>query len=313
MKSHTYEWTPADDGLRPDKVLAAHLDLSRTRLQQLFLQGLIRHNDQPLTAKSKLEAGAIITVEEPEIVAGTLMAKEMPLDILFEDKHLIAVNKAPGVVVHPAAGNWDDTLVSALLFHCQGKLSGINGVERPGIVHRLDKDTSGVLVVAKSDKAHQSLSEQFKNRETEKYYLTYVSPPPTSGIGSWIAAIGRHPIHRQKMSVLKVGGREARTDYKVLKQYRRAALLELRIHTGRTHQIRVHCAAAGCPVIGDTVYGRNTPWAREAGVTRQLLHAYRLVLNHPVSGKRLEFVAPVPADFVKFEKFLSADYADGRR
>ena len=310
MKSYNYEWTAADGAARPDKVLALRLGLSRTHMQGLLRLGLVRHAGQPLTAKSKLPVGALIEVSEPELQTATLTAKELPLDILFEDKQMIVINKAPGMVVHPAAGNWEDTLVSALLFHCKGKLSGINGVERPGIVHRLDKDTSGVLVVAKDDAAHQNLSAQFKARETEKYYVAFVSPPPASPIGSWLAPIGRHPVHRQKMAALTTGGREARTDYKVLEKFRRAALLELRIHTGRTHQIRVHCAKAGCPVIGDTTYGRQIPWAKEAGVTRQLLHARRLVLNHPANGRRMEFVAPLPEDFVRFEKFLTTD---GRR
>jgi 23S rRNA pseudouridine1911/1915/1917 synthase len=315
VKTYSYECTADDIGLRPDKVLAQRLGLSRTQVQSRLEQGLVCLDGKPLTAKARIHVGSVIELAAPELKQLTLTAKEMPLEILFEDKHLIVLNKAPGVVVHPAAGNWDDTLVSALLFHCRGKLSGINGVERPGIVHRLDKDTSGVLAVAKDDAAHQNLSAQFKDRATEKYYLAYVSPPPTSGIGSWLAPIGRHPHQRQKMMALrdKEAGREARTDFKILKDYQRAALLELRIHTGRTHQIRVHCTFAGCPVIGDTVYGRNIPWVREAGVTRQLLHAQRLILNHPATGKRMEFIAPMPEDFVRFEKFLSADCADGRR
>ncbi|MDR0534400.1 MAG: RluA family pseudouridine synthase [Verrucomicrobiales bacterium] len=309
MKSYTYVYASTDLDKRLDKVLASGLELSRTRVQELLRNGFVTCNGKPLTAKSKPDLGAVIEVSEPDARPAELTPKEMPLDILFEDKYMIVLNKAPGVVVHPAAGNWDDTLVSALLFHCRGKLSGINGVERPGIVHRLDKDTSGVLVVAKDDESHQNLSAQFKARETEKYYLAYVSPPPSSGIGSWLAPIGRHPHQRQKMMALrdKEAGRSARTDYKILKDYRRAALLELRIHTGRTHQIRVHCAFAGCPVIGDTLYGRNIPWVKEAGVKRQLLHAQRLVLDHPAKGKRMEFIAPVPDDFVKFEKFLTTE------
>jgi 23S rRNA pseudouridine1911/1915/1917 synthase len=306
MNTHTYVWTMADHRQRIDKVLAARLMLSRSRVRELLRLGLVTVSGVAVTAKSKPVAGAVVTVSEPELRPLAVTAKELPLEILFEDEHLVVINKAAGVVVHPAAGNWENTLVSALLFHCQGKLSGINGVERPGIVHRLDKDTSGVLVVAKDDATHRALAAQFKSRETEKYYTAFVSPPPAAPIGSWSAAIGRHPVHRRKMAALAMGGREARTDYKVVKNFKRAALLELRIHTGRTHQIRVHCAKAGCPVVGDTVYGRNLPWAKAAGVTRQLLHAQRLVLRHPADGQRMEFTAPSPEDFLKFEKALDS-------
>ncbi|MDR2462556.1 MAG: RluA family pseudouridine synthase, partial [Verrucomicrobiales bacterium] len=197
MRSHTHIWDAADAGERLDKALAARLALSRTRVQELLRQGLVTLSGAPLTAKSRPGVGAEVIVSEPELRPLTLTAKDLPLEILFEDGHMLVLNKMPGMVVHPAAGHHDDTLVSALLFHCRGKLSGINGVERPGIVHRLDKDTSGVLVVAKDDAAHQHLSAQFKARETEKYYAAWVSPPPSAPIGTWTANIGRHPVHRQ--------------------------------------------------------------------------------------------------------------------
>ncbi|MDR1145271.1 MAG: RluA family pseudouridine synthase [Verrucomicrobiales bacterium] len=306
MNSYTYIWTAADHRQRLDKVLAARLALSRTRVQELLRRGLVTVGGAALAAKSKPAAGDVITVSEPAPRPLSVTPLAMPLDILFEDEQLLVINKAPGVVVHPAAGHRDGTLVAALLFHCRGQLSGINGVERPGIVHRLDRDTSGALVVAKTDGAHRQLAAQFKARETEKYYAAWVSPPPSAPVGTWTANIGRHPARRQRMAALTAGGRTARTDFRVVKKLPRAALLELRIHTGRTHQIRVHCASAGCPVVGDRVYGRNIPWLAAAGVTRQLLHARRLLLTHPVDGRRLEFVAPLPADFAEFEKFLTA-------
>ena len=305
MKPLSYIWTEADTRERPDKILARRIGLSRSRLQELALAGQVRIDGQPHDLKGRITPGTQIEVLVPEPAVLDLEAEDLPLDVLYEDRDLIVLNKKAGMVVHPGAGHDRGTLVSALLHHCRGSLSGIGGVQRPGIVHRLDKDTSGILIAAKNDAAHQSLAEQFKGREIEKYYMAWVVPAPKSAAGSWTGAIGRHPVHRQKMAVMREGGRSARTDYVVRQRGGRAALLELRIYTGRTHQIRVHCATAGCPVAGDLLYGRKIAWLPEAGVFRQLLHAARLVFNHPRSGKRIELSAPLPEDFVQFGNWIN--------
>ncbi len=304
MKLHAHIWEPQDAKERPDKALALRLGLSRSRLQGLAREGHVKIDNHPHDLKSKIRVGSVIEVMEPDPEPLDLEAEALPLEILYEDTDLIALNKAAGMVVHPGAGHRGGTLVSALLHHCRGSLSGIGGVERPGIVHRLDKETSGIIIVAKNDKAHHHLAAQFKGREIEKYYLAYVVPVPRRESGTWDGAIGRHPVHRKKMAVLREGGRPARTDFRVLRRFNRACLLELRIFTGRTHQIRVHCAGAGCPVAGDEIYGRRASWLGEAGVTRQLLHAVRMVFQHPRSGKKIELSAPVPEDFTHFEQWL---------
>jgi len=304
MKRLTYIWLAEDAGQRADKVLAVRLGYTRSRLQQLTRQGAVSVNGQAHDLRGNLRTGDRVEVAEPDPLPDEIMAENIPLEILFEDSQVIVLNKPADLVVHPGAGNREGTLVSALLHHCRGTLSGIGGVERPGIVHRLDKDTSGVLVAAKTDAAHQSLAGQFKGRSIEKYYQAFVRLGPKGEAGSWTDAIGRHRVQRQKMSVRRSGGREARTDYKTLQRWPTASLLELRIFTGRTHQIRVHCAAAGCPVLGDAVYGRPGSLEKEAGIARQLLHAARLVFAHPVDGRRMDFKAPLPADFSKLKRYL---------
>ncbi|MFH1067722.1 MAG: RluA family pseudouridine synthase [bacterium] len=301
----TYEWTVEDQGERLDKVLAQKCGVSRTQLQVWLKAGLVRCGEHALNAKSRLVVGDKIEIFPPEPQPSHIQPMKLPLDVLYEDKDILVLNKKAGDVVHPGAGARQGTLVSALLYHCKGSLSGIGGVERPGIVHRLDRDTSGVLVVAKNDAAHQALSCQFEERSIIKIYEAYVLGKPRWETGSWTGAIGRHPVHRQKMAVVTKRGREARTDYRALVVGTRASLLELRLYTGRTHQIRVHAAAAGCPVIGDAVYGRAVDWVKQAGVTRQLLHAKKIVFVHPRTNKTVEFVAPVPEDFKKFARFIN--------
>jgi 23S rRNA pseudouridine1911/1915/1917 synthase len=225
----------------------------------------------------------------------------MPLEILFEDDSLLVLNKPPGLVVHPAAGHSDGTLVNALLHHCAGRLSGIGGVARPGIVHRLDKDTSGCLAVAKDDATHLSLSTQFAGREVEKIYHAIVLGTLTPETGDIRASIARHPTHRKRMAVTDGSGRDAWTSYHLMERLRGAALVEVVLHTGRTHQIRVHFKHLGCPLLGDDVYGdrQNRRFTTESGcrAPRQMLHAWRLEFTHPVSGKRVRFQAPWPTDF----------------
>lgn len=293
-----------DSGLRLDRALAGLTGLSRVRIQTLFDQGLITVDGMPLTRRARVTPEQTITVLLPEPKPLDLKPEALDLDILFEDEDLIVVNKRPGQVVHPGAGRREETLVHALLHHCRGSLSGIGGVERPGIVHRLDKDTSGLLLVAKNDFAHLRLSEQFRMRQIEKYYHAFVLRAPPSLAGSWQGSIGRHPVRRKQMTVLRQGGRSARTDYRILERFDKTCFLELRLHTGRTHQIRVHAAHAKCPVVGDAVYGGQNAWTQTSGVVRQLLHARRVVLEHPRHGTSLDLVAPPPADFDSFKKWL---------
>ncbi len=285
-----------DHGHRLDKVLHnnSHLaELSRSRIQQLIKDGYVLVNDKSVKLSYKVHEKDRIVVAIPSPKELLLKPQELPLGILYEDEHLIVINKDPGVVVHPAAGNMEGTLVHGLLYHCQD-LSGIGGVMRPGIIHRLDKDTSGVLVVAKTDLAHQSLVEQFKKRQVRKIYLAIVAGCPAHHSGTIDTLMGRHPVHRKKMAVLERGGRTAVTEYEVVEAFRQAALLRVIIKTGRTHQIRVHMAHIGCPVIGDAVYGGKK--AQMEGITRQCLHASQLTIAHPLTTEILQFDAPLPED-----------------
>jgi len=264
---------------------------SRSRWQSLIKDGLVTVNGAPCKANQKLRAGDRVEWTVPEPVAAEPQAEEIPLNILYEDRDLIVINKPAGLVVHPAAGNETGTLVNALLHHC-ADLTGIGGEKRPGIVHRLDKDTSGVMVVAKNEKAMNSLSAQFKERDTQKEYVTVVKGVPFPPRGTVETTIGRHPVHRKKMAANVRGGREAVSQYETVEAFTDAALLRVKIETGRTHQIRVHMAHIKHPVIGDEVYGRGF----RIKAPRQMLHAAKLSLIHPKTRKRLTFEAPLPAD-----------------
>ena len=290
-----YPVPPEAAGLRLDHFLAARLShLSRSRLQTLIKEGHIRIEGNPAKPGEKLRPGQIVTVHEPEAapVTGT-DAEAIPLHILYEDDDLLVLNKAAGMVVHPAAGNPTGTLVNALLHHCTS-LSGIGGEQRPGIVHRLDKETSGCLVIAKNDLAHQGLSRQFAGRTIHKVYLALACGHFAKKSGVIEAEIARHPIHRKKMAVVKGGkGRASTTDYKVVRELPGASLVECTLHTGRTHQIRVHLKHLGHPLLGDELYGRR------AGHPRQMLHAWKLGFSHPRSGQWMEFEAPIPQDFLE--------------
>ncbi len=274
--------------------------VSRNTLQRLIRTGAIRVNDKVVKPTHHPRAGETIHVEWPAPQPATLPPRDLPLTVLFEDDALLVLNKAAGMVVHPAAGTEDDTLVNALLHHCQGRLSGIGGVARPGIVHRLDQDTSGLMVVAKNDAAHLVLARQFADREVEKTYHAILCGELTPANGRIRAAIARHPTHRKVMTVLE-GGRAAETSFRTLERLRYATWVEARIHTGRTHQIRVHFQHLGFPLVGDKIYGKR-PNARLKELTnwaaaRQMLHAHRLAFHHPITGRRLEFEAAAPADF----------------
>ncbi len=290
---------PEEAGARADKWLAARLEgLSRVAVQRAFEAGLVRRGERVLTKSDRVAAGEEIDYATPEVRPSELRAVSIPLAILYEDQHLLALNKAPGMVVHPGSGTGEDTLVHALLAHCRGELSGIGGVERPGIVHRLDKGTSGVLVVAKTDAAHRALADTFASRGARKEYLALVSGVPELLSGSIRDPIGRHPAHRHKMAVME-NGRDARTDWLVVESFGRAAsLLRCRIHTGRTHQIRVHLASCRHPLLGDAVYGyRQRPGFPEP--PRVLLHAALLEVPHPATGAPLRVEAPLPEDFTE--------------
>ncbi|MBM3860357.1 MAG: RluA family pseudouridine synthase [Verrucomicrobia bacterium] len=288
-------------GQRLDRFLQTQMpERSRAFLQKLIEEGQATVNGQPSKASYKVRAGDVVSVEVPPPRPLDNQPEAIPLNVLYEDEDLIVVNKAAGMVVHPAAGNYEHTLVNALLHHCRGGLSGIGGVERPGIVHRLDKGTSGCIVVAKNDTAHCSLVEQFKARKIHKVYRalcwgTFVRP-----IGRIETDIGRSARDRQKMSARVARGRAALSEYRVLKQLTAFALVEVTPHTGRTHQIRVHMAHIGHPLVGDAVYGRAR--AAEIAVDRPMLHAYKLGFTHPRTGDWLEFEAPVPEDMANLCK-----------
>jgi 23S rRNA pseudouridine1911/1915/1917 synthase len=282
---------------RADKVLAgAFPEHSRAALQRAFDAGLVRRNGKVIAKSDAVRAAETLEFILPEVVPTELKPVAIPLDVLYEDEHLLAVNKAAGMVVHPGVGTGEDTLVHALLAHCVGGLSGVGGVERPGIVHRLDKGTSGVLLVAKNDAAHRGLSEQFAGRQLRKEYLALVAGVPRLRSGTIERAISRHPVHRERMTVGE-GGRPARTDWEIVETFgTRAALIRCHIHSGRTHQIRVHLKSIGHPLIGDHTYGWKTdPELPEPG--RVMLHAERIAFLHPITARPLDLRAPLPADF----------------
>lgn len=286
---------------RADKVLATAMpEHSRAAWQRAFEAGLIAMDGEPIAQKQSVSAGDEIEYSFPAVKAAELRPVDIPLDVVFEDKDLLVVNKPSGMVVHPGAGTGEDTLVHALLFRCAGQLSGIGGVERPGIVHRLDRETSGLIVVAKTDAAHRGLSEQFATRSLHKEYLALVDGVPRLLSGSMRKPIGRNPHQRHKMAVVEPeqGGREAHTDWEVVETLgKRAALVRCTIHTGRTHQIRVHLKALGHVLLGDAVYGWKPAPELAVPPARVMLHAEHLVLTHPTKGKPLDLRAPLPADF----------------
>jgi 23S rRNA pseudouridine1911/1915/1917 synthase len=298
---------PGEAGVRLDRWLAARLpEVSRARLQALIAEGAVRVDGGAARAASRVRAGQSVEVAVPAPAAAAPQPEDIPLRVVHEDADLLVVDKPAGLVVHPGAGTAAGTLVNALL-HRVKDLSGIGGVLRPGIVHRLDRGTSGLLVVAKNDAAHQALARQFASRSVEKEYRAVVLGRPRRAAGTIEAPIGRDPVHRKRMSVRAAGGRAARTSYAVAEALDGAALLRVHIHTGRTHQIRVHLASIGHPVLGDAVYGgRRVPASasarlREAlaGLDRPALHAARLSFTHPATGERLSFESPLPDDLAR--------------
>ena len=283
-----------DAGKRLDKLISEQLpELTRSAVQHLMQDGCVTIAGKPVKKNTRASAGDVITVELPEPREVEIEPENIPLDIVYEDEDIIVVNKPKGMVVHPAPGNWSGTLVNALMYHCGDSLSGINGEIRPGIVHRIDKDTSGLLVVAKNDRAHQSLAEQIKVHSAGRRYFAVVYGTPREQKGTVNAPVARHPVDRKKMAVL-AGGREAITHYEVLEQYAGYSYLTFLLETGRTHQIRVHMAHIGHPIIGDPLYGpAKDKWKLQG----QCLHAGELTLTHPATGERMTFQAPLPAYF----------------
>jgi 23S rRNA pseudouridine1911/1915/1917 synthase len=300
MLSENFQVGPSDAGRRLDQYLAAQIpDFSRSRLQDLIRAGHITLNGVVAKPNAKVREGDRIEVREPEATPTELVPEEIPLSILYEDADLLVLDKPAGLVVHPAEGNWSGTVVHALLAHC-GALSTIGGEQRPGIVHRLDKETSGCLVVAKNDFSHQALAQQFAGRSVEKVYLALAAGRFAARSGSVKEPIGRHPVDRKRMAVMREEGkgRAAHTDWRVVQEVSVPAapggigtVVECTLHTGRTHQIRVHLQHLGHGLLGDAVYGRRT------GFERQMLHAWRLGFDHPRTGVRVRCRAPLPDDF----------------
>ena len=284
-----------ESGLRLDVFLAENLEnTSRSAAQKLLESGAVTCGGKALRKQDRTLAGAVYEVELPELKEVAIEPRDLPLDVVWEDADLLVLNKPKGVVVHPAPGHWDDTLVNALMYHCRDSLSGINGELRPGIVHRIDKDTSGLLIVAKNDFAHQALAEQLQDHSLSRTYEAVVKGGFREDEGTVDAPIGRHPVDRKKMAVTEKNSRPAVTHWKVLERFGQYTLVECCLETGRTHQIRVHMAHIHHPILGDTVYGSPKP---ELGQSSQCLHARELRFRHPRTGEEITVTCPRPAWF----------------
>ena len=289
-------------GERADAALARLApDLTRSAAQRLLEEGRVLREGRQLRKNDKLQAGDVLALDLPEPQPVALEPEDIPLDIVYEDKDLLVINKPKGLVVHPAAGHWSGTLVNALLYHCRDSLSGINGELRPGIVHRIDKDTSGLLIVAKNDFAHQALAAQLQDHTLARTYVCLVVGGVREDSGVIDAPIGRHPTDRKKMAVTEKNSRHAVTHWRVLERFPGYTLLECRLETGRTHQIRVHMAYRNHPIVGDTVYGRPKP---ELGQDSQCLHARALTFRHPRTGETMTLTCPLPDYFTRLLEAL---------
>ena len=284
-----------DAGTRADVFLAAKLGVSRSNMQKLLEDGRVKRGEKIIKANYKVRAGEMFVVDIPEPEAIEAVPENIPLDIIYEDDDVVVLNKARGMVVHPAPGNYTGTLVNALLYHCSN-LSGINSAIRPGIVHRLDKDTSGIMIVAKNDAAHISLSQQIQSKTAVRTYLAVVRGNIKTDSGTIETQIARDKTDRKKMAVVKEGGRDAITDYKVLERFGKYTLVRCKLRTGRTHQIRVHMEYLGYPLVGDPKY---SPMKTPFGIKGQALHSHTLEFTHPRTGERMKFEAPLPEDMHK--------------
>ena len=282
-------------GERIDKYLSEQLeDMTRSHIQKLIKENMVRVNGMAVKSNFKLSASDQIEVEIPELKEPDILPENIPLDILYEDQDILVVNKPKGMVVHPAPGHYTGTLVNAIMYHCKDNLSGINGVLRPGIVHRIDMDTTGSLLICKNDRAHQALAEQLKEHSITRKYHAIVHGRLKEDEGTIDKPIGRHPIDRKKMSVHCTNGREAITHYRVLKRFQQFTYIECQLETGRTHQIRVHMSSIGHPILGDQIYGpAKCPYKLQG----QTLHANVLGITHPITGEYMEFDAPLPDYF----------------
>lgn len=288
----------ADSSLRIDKYLSTvNEQLSRSYIQKLLKSGLVLVDGKPVKASYQVDEGDVISLDIPEAVEPEIEPENMDLDILYEDQDVILVNKPKGMVVHPAAGHYSHTLVNGLMYHCKDQLSGINGVMRPGIVHRIDMDTTGVIIACKNDMAHNSIAAQLKEHSITRRYQAIVHGVLKDDAGTIEGPIGRHPTDRKKMSINYNNGKSAVTHYKVLKRFRQYTHVECRLETGRTHQIRVHMASIGHPLLGDLVYGPGK--CPIPGLQGQTLHAGVLGFIHPRTGEYMEFTAPLPEYFAK--------------
>lgn len=298
MKDLTFVIKQDVEGERIDKYIASNLsDFSRSYIQKLIKENYVLVNNKSIKSNYKVNTGDNVLLRIPKPKPLDIISENIPLDILFEDNDVIVINKAKGMVVHPAAGHYNGTLVNALLYHCKDNLSGINGVLRPGIVHRIDKDTTGVLIVCKNDKAHIKIAEQLKNHTITRKYIAIVYHNLKNNEGTIDAPIGRHPVERKRMSINKKNGKVAITHYKVLDRLNnKFNCVECRLETGRTHQIRVHMASIHHPLVGDTIYG---PSKDSFDINGQALHARVLGFIHPTTNKYLEFEAPLPDYFKK--------------
>lgn len=284
-----------DAGTRADVFLAAKLGVSRSNMQKLLEDGRVKRGEKIIKANYKVRAGEMFVVDIPEPEPIEAVPENIPLDIIYEDDDVAVLNKTRGMVVHPAPGNYTGTLVNALLYHCSN-LSGINSAIRPGIVHRLDKDTSGIMIVAKNDAAHISLSQQIQSKTAVRTYLAVVRGNIKTDSGTIETQIARDKTDRKKMSVVKEGGRDAITDYEVLERFGKYTLVRCKLRTGRTHQIRVHMEYLGYPLVGDPKY---SPMKTPFGIKGQALHSHTLEFTHPRTGERMKFEAPLPEDMHK--------------
>lgn len=291
---------------RLDTFISSECGITRSSAQKLIKDGTILVNSKPEKPGYRIRPGDIIDISMPDEPAAALIPEDIPLEIVFEDEHIIVVNKPYDMVIYPAAGNSSGTLMNALVFRC-GKLASAGAPLRPGVVHRLDKDTSGLIIVAKTDEAYFNLIEQFKNKEVEKYYLALVYGTPRNRTGEFSEEIGRSSADRKKMSTKTRNGKEALTLYEVISVFNAASLVKVRIITGRTHQIRVHFASSGHPVLGDKTYGSKTTLkfaTKTLFFKRQMLHSYSLKFKHPATGNLLELTAQMPDDMKKAVKEL---------
>ena len=320
MQTLTLRVESAEAGTRIDKYLSERADLTRSAAVRLLEEGDVSVGGALVSKNYKVRSGDEIEIRYPEPEPDSAQPENIPLDVVYEDDDIIVINKPVGMVVHPAAGNPSGTLVNALLYHCKGSLSGIGGVLRPGIVHRIDKDTSGLLVVAKNDRAHLHLAEQIKEHSAHRIYRAICIGNVKEDEGTIDLPIGRHPTDRKRMAVIRDPDREARdavTHYRVLARFAGRQIwgnaftyIECRLETGRTHQIRVHMAAKGHPLLGDEVYGGdNTPFGarHKSWIKGQTLHACELYLTHPTTGERMHFTAPEPPEMTKLLEILGKD------